>query len=71
MHANVGRVRDTSIKVDLAPFCLVAETSIHEPSLREASPPFTWLARPICVELLHKPRCHLLTGLYQVLSQSV
>ena len=71
LHANVGKVRNTSIEVDLAPFFLVAETSIHETSLREASPPFTWLARPICVELLHKPCCYLLTGLYQVLSQSV
>ena len=70
MHANVGRVRNSTIKVDLAS-SLVAETSIHEPSLREASPPFARLARPICVELLHESCCYLLTRLDQVLSQSV
>ena len=70
---DIGRGRNTSIKIDLAsfPFRLVAETSIHELPLREASPPSARLARPIRVEHLHKSCCCLLTRLDQVLSQSV
>ena len=50
---------------------LVAETPVHEPSLREAGPPFARLARPIRVELLHESCGYLLTRLDQVLSQSI
>ena len=50
---------------------LVAECSIHEPSLREARPPFARLASPIRVEPLHESCGCLLTRLDQVLPQGV
>ena len=50
---------------------LVAECSIHEPSLRKARPPFARLASPIRVEPLHESCSCLLTRLDQVLSQGV
>ena len=70
MICKVGRVTNTSSRIDLAS-SLVAETSIHEASLREASPPFARLTRPIRVELFYKSCGCLLTRMNQVLFQGV